>query len=43
MPSGVTSESPWTMRMLLESMPSRAEAIWVIAVSWPWPLVWLPR
>jgi hypothetical protein len=24
------------------SMPSRAEAIWLSAVSWPWPLVWLP-
>ena len=32
-PSGVTSESPWTMRMLLESMPSRAEAIWVMMPS----------
>ena len=42
-PSGVVSLSPCTIRMLPESTPSRAEAICVIAVSWPWPLVWLPR
>ena len=32
-----------TILMRSESTPSRAEAIWVLAVSWPWPLVWLPR
>ena len=42
MPSGTTSESPCTKWIWSASMPSRAEAIWRIAVSWPWPLVWLP-
>ena len=42
MPSGVTSLSPCTILMRSESMPNLAEAICVIAVSWPWPLLWLP-
>ena len=42
MPSGTTSESPCTRWILSASTPSRAEAIWRSAVSWPWPLVWLP-